>query len=195
MTTNPDLSLLDGLQFREASIEAVEQDAEKREILMRAVPYGVETQLASNLFEEFAPKAFERAAADPSRVKLWLGHSDAGGKIVGQAIEVRDESDGVWIRAKVSQTSSGDELLTLARDKVLDEASIEFNAVMGALETRRKGENLHVRHKRGVLRGVALVPHGAYGRNALVASVREQREQEVEQRRIAAIEALRALNH
>lgn len=193
--TSPDLSILEGPQYREAQIEAVEDDAEKREILMRAVPYGVETQLTSNLFEEFAPKAFERATSDPSRVKLWLGHSDAGGKIVGQAIEVRDESDGVWIRARVSRTTAGDELLTLARDKVLDEASIEFHAVLGALETRRKGENLHVRHKRGVLRGVALVPHGAYGRNALVTSVREQREQEVEKRRMAAIEALRALNH
>jgi phage head maturation protease len=69
--------------------------------------------------------------------------------------------------------AGGDELLTLARDGVLDEASIEFAPVRESMVASRRGEQTLVRHRRAHLRGVGLVPHGAYGRSALVTSVRD----------------------
>lgn len=168
-------ALLDELantdQYRAATIDVL--DADERVIEMRAVPYDVESQIGQNVFESFAPGAFARAAKDPARVKLWSGHSIHGGAIVGQAFEVVDRPDGPHVRARVSRTPSGDELMTLAHDKVLDEASIEFNPIREAMAITRRGDDHVVRHKRAHLRGVALVAHGAYGREALVLSVRD----------------------
>lgn len=187
-------ALLTGPQYRAAQIEDIADDTE-RTITMRAVPYDVETRIDAQLLESFEPGAFARAAKDPARVKLWLGHSTTGGHLVGQAFEVEDRADGVWVRAKVSRTVAGDELLTLARDGVLDEASIEFNPIREAMVLERRGSLLHVRHKRGHLRGVGLVPHGAYGRNALVTSVRDDQDKAVEAARAAELAFLTGLNH
>lgn len=186
-------ALLTGPQYRAAQIEDIADDTE-RTITMRAVPYDVETRIDAQLLESFEPGAFARAAKDPARVKLWLGHSTTGGHLVGQAFAVEDRADGVWVRAKVSRTVAGDELLTLARDGVLDEASIEFNPIREAMVLERRGSLLHVRHKRGHLRGVGLVPHGAYGRNALVTSVRDDQYDVREAARAAAIARLTGLN-
>jgi HK97 family phage prohead protease len=186
--------LLNGPQFRSATIEG-DVNEDERVITMRAVPYDVETQIDTKLFESFEPGAFSRAAKDPARVKLWLGHSTTGGHLVGQAFEVEDRGDGVWVRARVSRTVAGDELLTLARDGVLDEASIEFNPIREAMQVERRGSLLHVRHKRGHLRGVGLVPHGAYGRHALVTSVRDDQADAIEAARAEAIARLTGLTH
>jgi hypothetical protein len=42
---------------------------------------------------------------------------------------------------------------------------------------------------------VALVPHGAYGRNALVLSVRDEREQLTDRWRAEALQRLAGYNH
>lgn len=178
-------------QYRRASIEQVSE----RVIQLRAVPYGVETEIDHNLFESFEPGAFKNAEKDPGRVKLWFGHSNDGGAIVGQASSVEDLADGVMVWTRVSATRNGDELLTLADDGVLDEASIEFSPIPRDMVIRKDGERLHVRHRRGHLRGVALVPHGAYGRNALVMSVRDIRQKATEKARAAALARLAELNH
>lgn len=178
-------------QFRAAAIEGIADD-EERIITMRAVPYDVETHLWGDVHESFAPGAFSRSAKDPARVKFYLGH---GGPLVGMAEMVEEREDGAWITARVSRTVSGDELLTLARDKVLDEASIEFRVVKdGTLISKRDGKTLW-RHKRAQLLGVALVPHGAYGRHALVKSVRAEDEAAREAARAAAIARLTGLSH
>ena len=182
---------LDGVQVRAASLQAVEDD--KREIVLRAVPYDHEIELYPDLFEQFERGALKAAAKDPARVKFFHDH---GGPIVGQAFEVRDEADGSWIHLKVSRTAAGDELLTLAKDGVLDEASIEFRAIPADMEITRDGDGrMHVKHKRAHLTGVALVPHGAYSRGATVASVRKaEQESQLERQRTAAIQELRSLN-
>lgn len=189
MTDFPDV--LDTVQYRRASIETVTE----RTIQLRAVPYGVESEIDRGLFESFEPGAFKRSEKDPARVKLWFGHSNDGGRVVGQASRVEDRADGLIVHARVSATPSGDELLTLAEDRVLDEASIEFRPIPADMAIRRAGDKLHVRHRRGHLLGVALVPHGAYGRDALVLSVRDLRQKESERIRAEALERLNRLNH
>ena len=165
--------LLDGLQTRTARLEDVEENARERIIVMRAVPYDVETRLDVNLFESFEPGAFARAVKDPARVKLWHGHSNTGGHLVGQAFQIEDLADGPRVFTRVSKVAMGDELLTLVEDEVLDEASIEFAPIRDAMRFERRGSAIHVRHLRGHLKGVGMVPHGQYGRNALVTSVRD----------------------
>lgn len=161
----------DGVQYRSATIDALNTD--ERVVEMRAVPYNVETRLAPGLVEVFSPGAFARAAKDPARCKLWAGHSTTGGSIVGQAFEIDDRADGLYVRARVSRIPAGDDLLTLAGDRVLDEASVEFNPIREGMQITRRGDDTVVRHRRAHLRGVGLVPHGAYGRDALVTSVRD----------------------
>lgn len=181
----------DGLQVRRATIE----DIADRTIQLRAVPYDVEAEIDRNLFESFDVGAFKAAERDPARVKLWFNHSNDGGRIVGQAVKIEDRADGPMLWCRVSSTVAGDELHTLALDKVLDEASIEFRPIVRDMIVRRDGDKLHVRHRRGHLRGVALVPEGAYGRDALVMSVRDLRDQERERARAEALARLAALKH
>jgi HK97 family phage prohead protease len=160
------------VQTRSATLAAL--DVDERLVELRAVPYGVETRLATHLVELFSPRAFANAGKDPARVKLWDKHSTDGGHPVGWAEAVEDRADGVYIRARVSQTAAGNDLLTLARDGVLDEASVEFQPIPGEMHVSRRGEDTVVKHRRARLLGVALVTHGAYGRGATVLSVRDE---------------------
>lgn len=159
------------VQTRSATVSALAAD--ERLVELRAVPYGVETRLSPSLVESFQPRAFSNAQKDPGRVKLWAGHSTVGGSPVGWAESVEDRADGVFVRMRVSHTAAGDDLLTLARDGVLDEASVEFQPIPADMQVTRRGDDTVVRHKRARLLGVALVPHGAYGREAVVLSVRD----------------------
>jgi HK97 family phage prohead protease len=160
------------IQTRSATVAALEVD--QRLVELMAVPYGVETRLAASLVESFQARAFANAGKDPGRVKLWAGHSTVGGQPVGWAESVEDRSEGVFVRMRVSHTAAGDDLLTLARDGVLDEASVEFQPIPADMLVTRRGDDTVVRHKRARLLGVALVPHGAYGRGATVLSVRDE---------------------
>jgi HK97 family phage prohead protease len=161
------------IQTRSATLAAL--DVDERLVELRAVPYGVESRLATHLVESFSPRAFANAGKDPARVKLWDRHSTEGGNPVGWAEAVEDRADGVYIRARVSATAAGNDLLTLARDGVLDEASVEFQPIPDDMRVTRRGEDTVVLHRRARLLGVALVPHGAYGRDAVVLSVRDER--------------------
>ena len=173
------------IQTRSATVSALHP--EERVIELTAVPYGVETRLSPSLVESFQARAFSNAGKDPGRVKLWHGHSTAGGQIVGSAELVDDKPDGVYIRARVSHTAAGDDLLTLAHDGVLDEASVEFQPIPADMTVTRRGDDTVVRHKRARLLGVALVPHGAYGRGAVVLSVRDERADRVREEWLARL--------
>lgn len=160
------------VQTRSATVAAL--NADERLVELCAVPYGVETRLSASLVESFQARAFSNAQKDPGRVKLWAGHSTVGGQPVGWAESLDDRPDGVFVRMRVSHTAAGDDLLTLARDGVLDEASVEFQPIPADMVVTRRGDDTVVRHKRARLLGVALVPHGAYGRGAVVLSVRDE---------------------
>lgn len=183
---------IDGLQFRRAEIK----DTDEKSVLLRAVPYDVEVPIDVGLLESFEPGAFRAAVKDPARVKLWHDHSDTPrGRIAGVATEIEDRADGSYVRARFAQTDAGRELHSLIVDGILDEASIEFRAIPKELQVVRGEDAVHVRHRRAHLRGVAVVPEGAYGRDALALSVRDIREKAIEKARAAALAELRALDH
>lgn len=178
------------VQYRAATVEAIDPD--EGTVLLRAAPYDVETQLTTDLWESFAPAAFARAAEAPHRVKLFHNHPAHGGALIGHAREVDDRPDGVWVRAKFSQTAAGLEARELALDGSLDQCSVEFRALPSWYRVTRKRDGLHVRHARGHLLGVALVPHGAYDGAAFVASVRDSTADHRREEVIARLRAMRA---
>lgn len=185
-------SQFETLQYRRAEIK----DLADNEVLLRAVPYDVEYPIDAGLAESFAPAAFRGAIKDPARVKLWHDHSDTPrGRIAGVGTVIEDRPDGAYVRAKFANTEPGQELRSLLADGILDEASIEFRAIPKDMQVTRDAETVHVRHRRAHLRGVAVVPEGAYGRDALVMSVRDIRRQQSDKARAEALARLDAYNH
>ena len=180
---------LEGVQYRAADVEHL--DLEEGTILMRAAPYDVEVPLGHRLWESFAPKTFAAAANAPTRCKLWNGHGSASP--IGHAKEVEDRPDGLWIRARFSKTVAADEARELAADGTLDQCSIEFMPRLNPdKDIAEKADGLHIRHRYGVLLGVALVPHGAYADDAFIASVRDMSS---DKSREALIARLRSYSH
>lgn len=173
------------VQHREAQIEDVDPD--EGTILVRAAPYEIETQLANELFETFERGAFANATKAPSRVKAFYQHR---GPLVGHALEVDDRADGVWIKAKLAKTASGEEVRELAREGFLTDVSIEFRPMKEYMKATRKTDGIHVRHSRGHLLGFAFVAVGAYGEHAYVASVRDQDEDRMREEAIARLKSL-----
>jgi HK97 family phage prohead protease len=193
MTTDVEVPLaflpptLDVVQHRAADVERI--DVDNGTILMRAVPYDVEIELADDLFESFAPAAFARAASAPGRCKLWHEH---GGPLIGHATTIEDRPDGAWIEAKISNTLAGQEARELANDGTLDQVSITFRPLRDWLKVTRSDRGFHVRHSRAALLGVALVAHGAYAESAFIASVREAGADRRRERALARLRALQA---
>ena len=176
MITIPKQFLDDEVQCRSATIEDVKPEGV---LVIKAVPYDVEIQLATDLFESFAPGAFARAANAPTRLHLWSGHQTlpdgtiTRGPLVGRGVSVEDRPDGCWMEAKVSQTPAGVEMLTLIQDGVLTDPSIEFRCIPADMSAQRhQSGGISIRHARAHLRGVAIVPEGAYSTNAYIESVR-----------------------
>ena len=184
-------NLTEGLQVRAATIDVL--DADTGHISLQVVPYETEAELAPRLFESFKRGSFDRIAATPHRVKLFLDH---GGPLIGHGTEIRSSDAGVRVDFHVSDTASGREARTLAGDGTLDQASIEFTPQKH--EVRQDPRGTHVRHTRSHLLGVALVPHGAYRDGTGVLAVRDVRsaaEEAVEARRAGILAALASLAH
>jgi phage head maturation protease len=94
---------------------------------------------------------------------------------IGQAIEIREEGDRVFGRLRIADTAAGRDVLTLLREQVLDELSIEFVPQRKHMKVEKLPEGgLLVRHDRAVLKGISPVSHGAYGRGSRVLAVRAQ---------------------
>jgi HK97 family phage prohead protease len=154
--------------------------------------YEVEVDIFSDLSEVFARGAFARSAKLPGRVKV----SDQQHNrmvVIGHAVELRDEADGLYGLLKIADTSAGRDTLTLLRDGVLDELSVEFVPQAKYMKvTRNKDGKTHVRHERATLIGVSPVSEGAYGQAAKVLKVRanqmltEADENAAEQAELAA---------
>lgn len=156
---------------RRAKIEEV--DRETGTILMRAAPYDHEIELMPKFFETFARGTFAKAAEAPHRVKLFHEHSNhPQSRLIGHAADIEDRGDGVWMRARFSNTLAGQEARELASDGTLDQVSVEFRPMKDWIKVEKRADGIHVRHARAHLLGVALVPHGAYADKAFVAAVR-----------------------
>lgn len=190
--------------------KVVDLDAPEGIVTARMVPYEQPAQIYDDLVETFARGSLAGATKVPKRVKV-TDQQHNGMVVIGHAVAIRDEADGLYADLKIADTAAGRDTLTLIRDGFLDEMSIEFRPLAKHMKvTRDEAGITHVRHERALLLGVSPVSHGAYGRGAKVLSVRAQQilasddaEREAEEaaaaaelvaRREAELKILRALS-
>jgi len=138
-------------------------DTDSRTITGIAVPYNQEIAIGNNTFERFAPGAIKSV----ENVKLLYGHDDVP---IGKVLEGQDTPDGFEIKAYISETPKGDEILTLLRDDVLNRFSVGFIPV----ENERDGQT--VVRTLVELKEVSVVPFPAY-EGAKINEVREEIEE------------------
>lgn len=153
------------------SAEVVDFDDSRGLVRAKLAAYEVTIDLYANMTEVFTRGAFARAAEAPHRVKV----SDQQHNrmvVIGHATELRDANDGLYGTLKIADTSAGRDTLTLLRDGVLDELSVEFVPQVKYMQVRQEGSTTHIRHDRAMLIGVSPVSQGAYGQDAKVLAVR-----------------------
>lgn len=127
-------------------------DSEARTITGLAVPYG---QTATSRGQRFQFSTGSLQWADPSRVKLYIGHNPD--TAVGYATALDDRADGLYATFKVARGPEGDRALMLAEDRVLDGLS----AGLGTGGTYRPVDG--VQHASGVpLKEISLTPCPAF---------------------------------
>lgn len=181
MTTLRDLEG-GAVQWRSAVVEDI--DTEKRELLVRAAPYLDEyTDIGGGIWERFLPKTFAKASAAPSRLTVLDNH---GGPVVGRGIEVEDKPDGVWVRARLGRTRAADDVIANIEDHISEDVSVEFRPLPGWMDMEPYRDGMRVTHRRAHLNGFAIVPEGAYGRDAFVAELvrDDERDRRIEQERL-----------
>lgn len=137
----------------------VRLEADTREVVGLAVPYGQVADIGGVYREQFVPGAI-RSVED---VKLFWQHSEP----IGKLLEGRDTEEGFEIRAMISDTPRGQEAYTLLRDGVINKFSVGFMAV----EQTREGDL--VTRTLVDLKEVSLVSFPAFA-GASVSEVREE---------------------
>lgn len=181
-TTLPSTIDGDGILLRTVPLEVSDMDERKGVIDVQAVPYDVEAELIPGVRESFAPGTFARQVGAPSswaRVKMLLGHAD-GQVPLGRAIGLTEVRAGLRGQFQLNmrlirETERGREAWIALEDGDLDEVSVGFQSVRrGGTELRSlpNGDRL-LRRVKAHLSHLALVPVGAYGRDARVLSYRD----------------------
>lgn len=114
----------------------------------RAFPFEVKADIDNNMFEGYAsvfrnedsygevidPGAFTKTISEnKSRIKVLWQHDVW--QPIGLPVKMMEDNHGLYVQAKVSQTTTGKDALILMRDGVVNEMSIGFNTLkdeMGA---------------------------------------------------------------
>lgn len=154
-----------GLEVRQFQIRAI--DTDKREITGIAVPWDQEIRIDSwfgdAYYESMARGACETKDGEPKA--FWLHRN-----VIGRAVSTRDTDEGWEVVLRISDTPTGNEAYTLARDGAVDRMSIGFTPIEQT-ETKDDDGRRHITRTRVQVREVSLVPFPAY-EGAKVSSVR-----------------------
>ncbi len=134
-----------------------------RNIILRLVRWN-ETANTPQGRETFQRGAF--ADVDPARVVIESQRHDGG--IVGRGVAIEDAEDGAYLQARISDTTEGNDLLTLVRDQVMNAVSVVFRPI----QSSRLPDGTHVR-ERADLQRAAILPRGAYP-SAQILEVRNE---------------------
>lgn len=146
------------------SVELRLDNLEERTITGIAVPYGQDANIGGAYIERFAPGAIDTV----EDVKLFYGHETP----IGVVTAGRDADGGFEITAKVSETSLGNDVLTLMRDGALNKFSVGFVPI----EQVQDGKT--VTRTKVALKEVSVVPFPAYA-GASITEVREESTSEL----------------
>jgi HK97 family phage prohead protease len=154
------------LETRQFEFRARSVDRAKREIVGTAVPFNQDANIGNWIIERFAPGSVQ----DSEGALLFWRHQEPIGRLTG----AEDSATGWEIVARVSETSLGNDALTLAEDGVVTELSVGFEPGGDYTVEERDSDIPIVTRTRVRVREVSLVPFGAYGDGAKVTEVRER---------------------
>jgi HK97 family phage prohead protease/HK97 family phage major capsid protein len=154
---------LDNLETREVEFRL--DTKEERTITGIAVPYNQDANIGGAYVERFVRGAIDSVAD----VKLFYGHETP----IGVVTEGRDTDAGYEVTAKVSDTTLGNDVLTLMRDGALNKFSVGFVPV----EQERDGNT--ITRTKVSLREISVVSWPAYSA-ASITEVREESPSEPE---------------
>jgi uncharacterized protein len=147
------------MEMETREVELRLDNVEQRTISGIAVPFNQDANIGGAYIERFAPGSI----TDVTDVKLFYGHETP----IGVVTAGRDTADGFEITAKVSDTSLGNDVLTLMRDGALNKFSVGFVPV----EQTRDGQT--ITRTKVSLKEVSVVPFPAYA-GANITEVREE---------------------
>lgn len=105
------------LEYRSIELRA---NTEANTLEGLAVPYDTPTDLGWGVVETIA-----RGAVEPGEIALFWQHRE----VIGRVVEREDRDEGLWIKAKVSDTTLGRDALTLLRDGAVHGLSIGFEPI------------------------------------------------------------------
>lgn len=150
--------------MEQRSFEIRASDTEKREVSGVAVPYNETIDIGGGWSERF-----EKGAVDTDAdVKLFRDHKE----IIGVVNELREEEDGLWITAKISDTALGNETMELVKDGAIRSFSVGF------IPVKDEKKDKTIIRKKVNLKEVSLVAFPAYEAAAVLA-VREEVKEEI----------------
>jgi len=158
------------IQYRAAEVKDI--NVPNREMLVKVAPYEVTMDIGGGIDETFKRGTFSRAVKAPQRVSAFWEH---GGPLIGRGVQVDDREDGVWVRAKIGRTTAAADVISLIEDELIRDVSAEFRPIPESMTVMQSGGRLSVTHTRAHLIGFAVVREGAYGKDAYVSSVRDER--------------------
>jgi len=134
-------------------------DGDGRTLVGPLLPYGVEARIGPYVTEVFGRGAF--TGTEPGMVPLTATHPRDGGTLpIGVTVELRDEADALWGAWHVSDTTLGNEVLALARDKVPLGLSVGFEPQPGG--SQWNATRTRVVRTRARMDHVAIVRAAAY---------------------------------
>jgi len=148
-----------------------------RTIILAAVPFNTEALVDDDdgsgpYFEQFERGAFDSAVRAPHRVALLFRHDDSAKGTLGRGVLIREDAKYLHAEMRVARGSTGDHVLDLVNDEMLDGASVGFDPLHGGDRVAMRSGRRVVTRMRTLLAEISLVPVGAYA-SAGVLAVRE----------------------
>jgi HK97 family phage prohead protease len=110
--------------------------------------------------------------AGRDKIKILWQHKSQ--EPIGIPVEMREDSNGLWVKGKISKTARGDEAMELMKDGVVSAMSVGF--IINDADYDEKGRR---RIKSGRLMEFSLVTFPA-NEKAVIQSVKEVNEREIE---------------
>lgn len=140
--------------------------AGSREVIGHASVFSSPTLIAGSFREQVAPGAFRKVLASRAEVPLVWAH-DQGSPLASTrngSLTLREDARGLEVRAKIVGTSTGEDVLTLIREGLIESMSFAFSVAEGGDEWRHGADGMPERIIRevGALHDVSIVTTPAY---------------------------------
>ena len=131
------------MEYKTIPFDLTKLDAEGRTIEGYAAVFG-NRDLGNDVIH---PGAFTKTITERGQKVKFLWQHDTRHPL-GPPLELREDAKGLFVRAKVSETSWGNDVLALARDGALDGMSIGYDALPASTDYIKSADGETVRNLR-----------------------------------------------